>query len=151
MKNKAVYNIKSDYINLMEGKKVVFIENSSDQENDDGVRRHLKVVGDSQYKAGFYEKGIKRALDVILSGLGEITLSSVFLGMVIAIEVDAPGPVLFTQKHVWKNKKYFKLHKFRTMKMSIPHDVPKHIFDIKNFLNTYTYYENEITLQEQTI
>lgn len=122
-------DIKSGYKNPMEGKKVVFVEDSTDKENADGVRGHLEAVGVSQYKAGFYEKSVKRALDVILSGLGLIVLSPIFLGVMIAIKADDPGPVLFIQKRVGKNKKYFKLHKFRSMKMSTPHDVPTHMLD----------------------
>lgn len=120
---------KEDYRNPMEGKRVVFVEDSNDKENADGARGHLEAVGERQYKAGFYEKGVKRALDVVLSGLGLIVLSPVFLGTMIAIKIDDSGPVLFTQKRVGKNKKYFKLHKFRSMKMSTPHDVPTHMLD----------------------
>lgn len=36
------------------------------------------------------------------------------------------GPVLFTQKRVGKDRRFFELHKFRSMKMSTPHDVPTH-------------------------
>ena len=43
-----------------------------------------------------------------------------------AIKIDAPGPVLFIQKRIEQNKKYFKLHKFRFMKMCTTHDVPTH-------------------------
>lgn len=118
-----------EYQNPMEGKKVVFVEDSNDRENADGARGHLEAVGESQYKAGFYEKGVKRVLDVALSGLGLVVLLPVFLGVVIAIKVDDPGPILFTQKRVGKNKKYFKLHKFRSMKMSTPHDIPTHMLD----------------------
>ena len=128
-KSKIAYGIKSDYINPMEGKKVVFIEDSNDKENADGARGHLEAVGISRYKAGIYEKCVKRVLDVILSGLGLIVLSPAFLVIVISIKVDDPGPVLFTQKRVGKNKKYFKLHKFRSMKMATPHDVPTHMLD----------------------
>ena len=33
-----------DYLNPMEGKKVVFVENSEDMENADGVRGHLIAI-----------------------------------------------------------------------------------------------------------
>lgn len=128
-KNDNSNDIKFNYRNPMEGKRVIFIEDSNEEEIADGVRGHLEAVGNSRYQAGLYEKGVKRVLDVILSGLGLIVLSPVFLGMVIAIKADDPGPVLFIQKRVGKNKKYFKLHKFRSMKMSTPRDVPTHMLD----------------------
>lgn len=122
-------NKNTDYSNPMAGKKVVFIEDSNDRENADGVRGHLEAVGIIEYKPGIYEKCFKRLVDIILSGLGLIILSPVYLMVIVAIKADDPGPVLFTQKRVGKNKKYFKLHKFRSMKMSTPHDVPTHMLD----------------------
>lgn len=118
-----------EYMNPMEGKKVIFVESSQDIENADGVKGHLEAVGDSVYRPGVYERIIKRILDVVLSGLGMIILSPIYLIVILAIKIDDPGPVLFTQKRVGKNKKYFKLHKFRSMKMSTPHDVPTHMLD----------------------
>ena len=76
-----------------------------------------------------YEKYIKRAIDIILSSLGLILLSWLYLFIAIAIVVDDPGLVLFTQKRVGLYKKLFKLHKFRSMKMSTPHDVPTHMLE----------------------
>lgn len=128
---------KCEYQNPMEGKKVVFIEDDNDKENADGVRGHLKAVGNSNYKAGIYEKCIKRIIDIILSGVSLIVLFPIYLIVIIAIKVDDPGPVFFTQKRVGKNKKYFKLHKFRTMKMSAPHDVPTHMLDNPEQYITY--------------
>ncbi len=52
-----------------------------------------------------------------------------YLGFAVAIKIDDPGPVLFTQRRIGKNKKYFKLHKFRSMKMATPHDIPTHMLD----------------------
>ena len=69
---------------------------------------------------------MKRAIDIVLSFGGLVLLSPLFAVIAIAIKVEDPGPVLFTQKRVGQNKKYFKLHKFRSMKMSTPHDVPTH-------------------------
>ena len=40
---------------------------------------------------------IKRLIDIILSTLGLIILSPVFLVLIIAIKLDSPGPVLFKQ------------------------------------------------------
>lgn len=120
---------KAEYHNPMEGKQVIFVEDENDEENADGIRGHLKAVGFSEYKAGLYEKCVKRIIDLILSGLGLIILSPLYLIVIIAIEIDDPGPVLFTQKRIGRNKKYFKLHKFRSMKMSTPHDVPTHMLD----------------------
>lgn len=115
--------------NPFEGKKVIFVENENDVENADGVRGHLEAIGESNYQPRFYEKYIKRVLDVVLSFCGLVVLSPVLLGIAIAIKIDDPGPVLFTQKRLGQNKRYFKLHKFRSMKMCTPHDVPTHELD----------------------
>ena len=69
-----------------------------------------------------YAKFIKRLLDITLSFLALVFLSWLFLAVVIAIKLDDPGPALFTQKRVGLNKTYFKLHKFRSMRMDTPHD-----------------------------
>lgn len=122
-------NAIKDLNNPMEGKMVVFVENSIDAENADGVRGHLEPIGNSNYKPGRYEKTFKRPLDIILSSLGMIFLSPVYIAVAIAIKADDPGPVVFIQKRVGKNKKYFYLHKFRSMKMATPHDVPTHMLD----------------------
>lgn len=125
----SVYKHRPEQQNPMEGKKVVFRENDSDAENADGVRGHLEAIGESEARTGFYETVLKRVLDVILSFGGLVVLSPVYLALAIAIIADDPGPVLFTQKRVGKNKQYFKLHKFRSMKMSTPHDVPTHMLE----------------------
>ena len=58
-----------------------------------------------------------------------MVLSPVMLAIALAIKIEDPGPALFIQKRVGQNKQYFKLHKFRSMKMCTPHDVPTHMLD----------------------
>lgn len=77
----------------------------------------------------WYEKYGKRAIDVCLSFGGLVVLAPVYGAISLAIVLDDPGPVLFSQKRVGENKTYFKLHKFRSMKMSTPHDVPTHMLE----------------------
>ena len=123
------YKDKPEEQNPMEGKYVRFVADENEKENADGVRGHLEAIGVSNHQAGFYEKIIKRSLDLILSFGGLIVLSPIFAFISIWILIDDPGPVLFTQKRVGKDKQYFKLHKFRSMKMSTPHDKPTHMLE----------------------
>ncbi len=115
--------------NPMQGKMVRFVENPTEPENADGMRGHLEAIATSFHRAGAYERIGKRILDIILSFGGMVILSPVFLILSLWIKIDDPGPVLFTQKRVGKDKQYFKLHKFRSMKMSTPHDKPTHMLD----------------------
>lgn len=120
---------REDEKNPYEGKRVVFVENAADSENADGVRGHLESVGDIKYKPSLYDKYLKRGLDIILSFGGIVVLSPVLLGIAVAIKIDDPGPVFFTQKRLGQNKKYFRVYKFRSMKMSTPHDTPTHMLE----------------------
>ena len=128
-KPKTVYRNKPEEKNPMEGKRVRFVENSNEKENADGVRGHLEAVGETNYHAGFYELVIKRILDIVLSFCGLVILSPVFIFLSIWIAIDDPGPVLFSQKRIGKDKQYFMLHKFRSMKLSTPHDKPTHMLE----------------------
>lgn len=58
---------------------------------------------------------IKRIIDILLSGLAIIILSPLLLILCIAIKLDSPGPIFFTQKRVGIHKTYFQIYKFRTM------------------------------------
>ena len=129
MKPSSVYRNKPEEQNPMEGKVVRFVENNNEKVNADGMRGHLEAVGKTHYKPGIYEKYIKRAIDIILSLLGLVILSPVFAILSLWIVIDDPGPVVFTQKRIGRDKQYFKLHKFRSMKLSTPHNVPTHMLE----------------------
>lgn len=88
------------------------------------MKGHLEVVGEEKYNPGFYDKYIKRGLDIFLSFGGLVVLSPIMGTIALAIKMEDPGPVLFTQKRIGQNKKYFKIHKFRSMRLDTPHDVP---------------------------
>lgn len=71
----------------------------------------------------------KRALDLLLSGLGLVLLSPLFLIISIAIKAEDPGPVFFRQKRVGIHKSYFNIVKFRSMRQDTPHDMPTHLLN----------------------
>lgn len=68
-----------------------------------------------QHKAGFYEKYIKRLLDIVLSGAALVILSPVLLITAVLVRIKLGSPVIFTQERPGKDEKVFKLHKFRSM------------------------------------
>ena len=71
-------------------------------------------------KMGFYEKYVKRALDVTCSAGAMLVFSPLYLGIAGLVKVKLGSPVLFTQDRpglIDKNGKetIFKMYKFRTM------------------------------------
>lgn len=76
-----------------------------------------------------YRKVFKRALDLLLSGLGTLLLSPLFALIAALVHFEDRGPVFFRQKRVGIHKSYFNILKFRTMRMDTPHDMPTHLLE----------------------
>ncbi len=62
-----------------------------------------------------WQVALKRALDVVVAGLGVLLLSPVLLLTALAIRLDSPGPVIFRQTRVGRGGQEFTCLKFRTM------------------------------------
>ena len=75
-----------------------------------------------------YNNFFKRLIDIVLSLMGIIILALPMLIVEVIIKIDDPGPAIFKQKRVGKDKKLFWLYKFRSMKVSTP-DIPTHLLD----------------------
>ncbi|WP_279139524.1 sugar transferase [Faecalicoccus pleomorphus] len=74
-----------------------------------------------------YSKYGKRLIDLLISLLGFIVLSPLFLILCLLIKITSKGPIFFKQKRVGIHKTYFDILKFRTMKIDTPKDVPTHL------------------------
>lgn len=66
-------------------------------------------------KISFYEKYIKRILDIICSLLALIVFSWLYIVIAVLVRVNLGSPVLFKQPRPGKDEKIFNLYKFRTM------------------------------------
>ena len=62
-----------------------------------------------------YQKYIKRIIDIIVSAIAIPFLLPVWLVIAIAIKMDSKGPIFFNQERIGKDKKPFKMFKFRSM------------------------------------
>ena len=57
----------------------------------------------------------KRGFDIVASLMGLLVLSIPMLLIAVIVKLDSPGPVIFKQKRIGKNKKPFNILKFRSM------------------------------------
>lgn len=74
-------------------------------------------------------KYVKQLLDFLLSLVGLIILSPLFLIIAIWIKSDSPGPIFFKQRRVGENKQLFNIYKFRSMRTDTPADMPTHLLN----------------------
>ncbi len=59
---------------------------------------------------------MKRAFDIVASGIGLILLSPLFLILAVWIKLDSRGPVFYRQVRVGRGNRDFRLFKFRSMR-----------------------------------
>ena len=76
-----------------------------------------------------YRNGLKRLLGLLMSMLGIIVLSPVYLVLILAIKTTSPGPIFFKQKRVGIHKTHFQILKFRSMRIDTPKDIPTHMLE----------------------
>lgn len=72
-------------------------------------------------RATIYERYVKRALDVSLSGAALVVLSPLMLATAAAVKLDSKGPVLFCQQRLGLHGEPFTMYKFRSMKDGAEH------------------------------
>lgn len=74
---------------------------------------------------------LKRSLDIVGSLVGLGFLAIIFVPLVIAIRLDSPGPIFYTQERYGLRGKIFRIRKFRSMVVNA--DTLKHM--VKNEAN----------------
>ena len=59
---------------------------------------------------------MKRAFDIVVAGLALIAFSPLMAIVALAVKLESPGPVIYTQPRIGKGGGVFKMYKFRTMR-----------------------------------
>ena len=102
-----------------------FLERSKDADLDQLVkelasrtrgnrRRSLRLLAWKVTVKASY--ATKRLMDIVLSAVGMLLLSPVYLAIAAAVKLSSPGPVFFVQTRVGRYGRYFKFYKFRSMR-----------------------------------
>jgi O-antigen biosynthesis protein WbqP len=63
---------------------------------------------------------IKRALDILLSGLALLIFAIPIALVALAVKLTSPGPVLYWSERVGRDNKIFRMPKFRSMRIDTP-------------------------------
>ena len=106
-----------------------------------GTRKKLDLDGKHAYRF------VKRLFDVAASGLGMVVLSPFILASALAVKVTSPGPVIFKQRRVGKDKRLFDIYKFRTMRTDTP-NLPSHMIDANAWLTPVGGTMRKLSLDE---
>ena len=78
---------------------------------------NYSVITYTRFRSSYKRLLIKRVMD-ICGGLAGMLIMLLFLPFVaLAIKVDSPGPVFFSQVRIGRNGRRFKIYKFRSMYM----------------------------------
>jgi len=99
----------------------------------DGVERSIETFGNrpvvsyTKTTIDFRQALVKRAIDIVGSLVGLIITAVITPFVALAIRIESPGPIFFTQKRVGIHKTYFQIYKFRTMRTDTPKDMPTHM------------------------
>lgn len=72
-------------------------------------------VNDNECDLNFYGRVVKRVIDFIVTFIGFIIISPVFILLCVLVRVKLGSPIFFTQIRIGKDEKPFKMIKFRTM------------------------------------
>lgn len=80
---------------------------------------------------GIIDRSLKRAFDLLFALLSLPILLPVMAAVAIAIRLESPGPILFTQERVGLGNRLFKLYKFRSMRVD-GLDEPGHLSTGRN-------------------
>lgn len=78
-----------------------------------GNVRLINIRGISQDLA--INRVIKRAFDILFSATVLLVLSPLMLVLALGVKLSGPGPILFRQERVGKERKIFTMYKFRSM------------------------------------
>lgn len=76
-----------------------------------------------------YRVFCKSIFDRVIAFVLLIFILPIYFIIALCIKIESKGPIIFKQKRVGKNKKYFYIFKFRTMRVDTPSDMPTHLLE----------------------
>jgi exopolysaccharide biosynthesis polyprenyl glycosylphosphotransferase len=112
------------------------------------ARHHAEMLGEGLYLMSLETAPqnpgmlfIKRAIDLLGACAGLVLLTAAFVILAPLVRLESRGPVIFRQRRIGRNGRYFALYKFRTMRsdaashkaqLTDANEMRGHLFKIRN-------------------
>ena len=90
---------------------------------DEFYEQYMRDFQPNKKKRLFF-RFVKRSFDFFVALVCLLLALPLMILIAIAIKIDSRGPIIFKQQRVGRNRKPFNCYKFRSMKVSTPHDMP---------------------------
>ncbi len=74
------------------------------------------------FRTGSLATAAKRVVDFSLAAVGLLLASPLLLGSMLAVRLDSPGPIFYSQVRVGRRGRPFRLHKLRSMRTDAEED-----------------------------
>lgn len=84
----------------------------------------IPLIGVKEHNLPGSARVVKRGLDVGLTLIAFFFLWPIFVIIALAIRLDSPGPILFSQTRIGQTGKPFKVYKFRSMYQNAEEHLP---------------------------
>jgi exopolysaccharide biosynthesis polyprenyl glycosylphosphotransferase len=75
----------------------------------------LTMLGVRPFGLSRSSRALKRAFDLVVTGLGVLAVAPILAVIALAIRLDSKGPILFRQVRVGRDGRHFSIFKFRSM------------------------------------
>lgn len=98
-------------------------------------------MNSSPLKYGVYGRFFKRFVDIIVSTIFLAIFVVIFVFLALAIVIDSPGPIIYTQTRIGRHRRPFKVYKLRTM-IDGAHDMAAHIAPVTDE-NPFVQHKND--------
>ncbi len=72
-----------------------------------------------------FMRNVKRTGDILFSLIALLLLVPLYLALAIAVRMDSPGPIFFSQERVGWSGRPFRIYKFRSMRIGAEADGPQ--------------------------
>ena len=81
----------------------------------------MTLLGVPRFGLSRSSRALKRAFDLIVAGAALIVTAPLLLLTAIAVRLDSPGPVIFSQRRIGRDGRPFTMYKFRSMVVGAEH------------------------------